>query len=99
MKKSNVTECINNCIVCGGFMVEEFHHLVYGVSNRRLSDEDGLIIPICRSCHDSIHRNSVSGNLSKMFGQAIFERNECAKGSSIEDARKLFRKRYGRSYL
>lgn len=99
MRKSNVTEYIKNCIACGSPSVDEFHHLVYGVSNRKLSDEDGLIIPICRKCHDEIHRCGVAGNLSKMFGQAIFERKECAKGATLEYARTKFIKRYGRSYF
>ena len=98
MKKSNVTEYVKNCISCGKPTVSEFHHLVYGVANRRLSDDDGLIIPICRSCHDDIHKYGIAGNLSKMFGQAIFERNECAKGATLDEAREKFRKRYGRSY-
>ena len=81
------------------------HHLIFGYSMRKLSDEDGLKVTTCEYCHtlgkvlERIHDNSMAEKLSKMFGQAIFERNECAKGSSIEDARKLFRKRYGRSYL
>jgi hypothetical protein len=96
--KSVITSYTDYCIFCGKTKTD-IHHCIYGTSNRKLCDEDGIVIPTCRDCHEEIHKKSICGFLSKMFGQAIFERNECAKGSSIEDARKLFRKRYGRSYL
>lgn len=49
---------------------------------------------------DRIHGNSVAEKLSKMLGQALFERdyiilNKCEG----EEARGAFMKRYGRSYL
>lgn len=36
--------------------------------------------------------------LSKMFGQAIYERNKVAEGATIDEAREMFRKRYGQCY-
>ena len=45
-----------------------------------------------------IHDNPMAEKLSKMFGQAIYERNEVAKGATIDEAREKFRKRYGQCF-
>lgn len=70
-----------------------------------MADEDGLTVPVCSDCHVSgellkrIHDNIMAEKLSKMLGQAVFERNECAKGESLENARKKFQERYNGSFL
>lgn len=91
------------CFFCGK-PTSSVHHLLFGKGIRELAEEDGLKVPACSTCHtcgkfiDRIHDNPMAEKLSKMFGQAIYERNECAKGLSIDEAREKFRKRYGRSY-
>ena len=81
------------------------HHLIFGTSNRKLSEEDGLKVPISNYCHnmgdikDKIHGNPMAEKLSKMLGQAIWERQKVSEGYSLEDARNAFRKRYGKSFL
>lgn len=92
------------CFFCGSPNVSGVHHLVFGRGFRDLADQDGLMVPVCSSCHttgkisDRVHDNPMAEKLSKMFGQAIYERNECAKGATLDEAREKFRKRYGRSY-
>lgn len=94
--KSIVTEYTKNCIFCGRPTTEQ-HHLLFGVSSRKLAEEDGLKIPICSNCHtmnripEKIHDNPMAEKLSKMLGQSIYE----AKIGSREE----FRKRYGVSYF
>lgn len=91
------------CFFCGKPTGSE-HHLIFGNGLRELAEEDGLKVPACATCHtcgkfiDRIHDNPMAEKLSKMFGQAIYERNECAKGLNVDEAREKFRKRYGRSY-
>ena len=91
-----VTEYNEICIFCGR-KAEAQHHLVFGTSGRKLSEKDGLKIPICNNCHNMgdklcrIHDNPMAEQLSKMLGQAMFE----AKIGSRED----FRRRYGKSYF
>lgn len=79
------------------------HHLVFGNGRRDMSDADGLIIPICDNCHtigkNAIHDNPVAEKLSKMLGQAIWERNCLASNAALEAARKEFMRRYGKSWL
>lgn len=94
------------CVMCGRPKQCE-HHLIFGMSQRALSDVDYLKIDMCNECHnmsqkpvDRIHDNTMAEKLSKMLGQAIFERdyillNKC----DGEEARGAFMARYGRNYL
>lgn len=79
------------------------HHLIGG-ANRKKADQDGLTIRLCHSCHnlavkpqDRIHGNPIAEKLSKMLGQAIWEKNWQQENTG--DARAAFRERYGRSWL
>ena len=100
---SKVTEYVKNCLFTGT-PTTEFHHLLFG-SDRKKADEDGLVIPVTREKHtaatkpeDRIHGNPVAEDLSKMLGQAIWERNYCAEGHTVAEARAAFMKRYGKAY-
>lgn len=90
------------CSFCGR-PAECTHHLIFG-SDRKKADEDGLTIPLCDRCHnmgpllDRIHDNPAAEKLSKMLGQTIYEKNKIQEGKTEEEARELFRKRYGRSW-
>lgn len=95
------------CFTCGK-PAECSHHLLFGNSIRRLADEDGIYLSMCNQCHNMavdatsrIHGNVMAEKLSKMLGQALWEREYIA--NYIEDpqieAREAFRKRYGRSWL
>ena len=86
-----ITEYKDICVVCGR-PKEETHHLVFGRGMRKLADEDGLVIPLCNSCHDVLHECGVAGALSKIIGQLQWENEH-------DGSREDFRKRYGRSYL
>ncbi|MDO4439239.1 MAG: hypothetical protein Q4B86_07345 [Eubacteriales bacterium] len=94
------------CIFCGTPSTHGVHHFVYGEYGaiRDKADEDGIFADICDSCHlmgkDSLHESSIAVKLSKMFGEAIWQRNYLAdNGGTVEDARNEFFKRYGRNYF
>lgn len=92
------------CFFCGSPNVNGEHHLLFGNGIKTLAEEDGLKADVCDKCHvagallERIHDNPMAEQLSKMLGQALYERNECAKGATLDEAREKFRKRYGRSY-
>lgn len=93
------------CALCGRQLENKtVHHLIFG-SDRKKADEDGLTIPICDNCHTQnpvaqrIHGNSAAEDLSKMLGQIALEKHYVAQGATEQEARKLFRKRYGKSFL
>ena len=87
---SVVTEYMNNCLLCGRPTMDK-HHLLFGRGIRPLADDDKLIIPVCRECHNLIHSDPRVGNLSKILGQIVWEKTN---NGSRED----FIRRYGKSY-
>ena len=104
MSKGIVTEYPEICIFCGR-QAEAEHHLIFGTAGRELSEKDGLKIPVCNNCHNMgqklcrIHENPMAERLSKMLGQAIWEKEWISANNQQESrkAREAFRKRYGRS--
>ena len=107
MSKTTITDVEGFCIMCGKPTRRNvYHHCIFGTSQRRKADEDGIYIPVCDECHNMnprsdsrIHGNPMAEKLSKMMGQLAWEKQAIADGASFDEARELFRKRYGRSYL
>lgn len=108
--KSIVTKYSEICAFCGS-PAQAMHHLVFGTSERKISDNDGLVLPVCNRCHNMnnqgkqntlvIHGNSAAEIMSKMIGQLAWEKHKIAltPGMTEDEAREAFQKRYGRSYL
>lgn len=97
--KCELTDYKDICIICGRPR-EETHHLIMGISNRRLADEDNLVAPLCNECHTLVHRNSKLFCMSRIIGQLLWEREYVCKDDELfNEAREMFRKRYGKSYL
>lgn len=90
-----ITKYEQYCVICGK-PKDDIHHLVFGIANRKLSDEDSLTIPVCREHHELLHKYSV---ISKIIGQLAYERDKCAEGYGVDAARESFRMRYGKSFL
>ncbi|MEY8518599.1 hypothetical protein AALC25_17210 [Lachnospiraceae bacterium 29-84] len=94
--KSIVTGHGGICSFCGS-PAECEHHLLFGSGIRALAEQDGLKVPACNDCHnmgqlsERIHDNPMAEKLSKMLGQAIYEKEI--------GSREEFRARYGKSYL
>lgn len=87
------------CWLCGrngnGDPLDKHH--IFGGSNRKLSEEYGLWVPLChRRCHESgreaVHQNMETMQRLHEYGQTLaMEEN----GWSIDDFRRIF----GRNYL
>ena len=90
-----ITNYTEVCIFCYKPRNDE-HHLVFGRANRKLADADGLTVPVCRECHELLHKHD---KISKIIGQLAYERDRCAEGYGKDAARDSFRMRYGKSYL
>lgn len=92
------------CCICGKPYVEE-HHCFGGNANRRLADEDGLTLPLCPEHHNSgnmsVHMNKEMKVMSHMIGQLAYELEMVSTGQAKtkEEAKEMFRRRYGKSYL
>ena len=83
------------CYVCKRTDNLHLHHCLYGSANRRLADEDGLVVWLCMPHHtgqNGVHFNKELDNRLKKEAQLAWMRtNE----KSVEE----FRFRYGKNYL
>ena len=96
------------------------HHLLFGRGIRNLAEQDGIWIPVTDAEHNmsskgtiyQIHDNPAAEKLSKMLGQAIWERNYLISQMALpfesedeafdrlsRECREAFRARYHKSYL
>lgn len=97
MTKSILQEDETVCFLCGrngnGDPLE-CHH-IFGASNRKHSDKDGLFVWLCGNrCHRngnmSAHKSAVTAELLKAEAQKAYEEKH---------SRAEFMKRYGKNYL
>lgn len=93
---------MHSCYLCGRITYTERHH-IFGAANRRLSEEDGLVVNLCHHCHNAppngAHFNRETMLYLKRQGQTWYEEKKIAEGMSPEEARASFMQRYGKNYL
>lgn len=59
MGKSIMVKSLDWCYICGRPR-EAIHHIFYGTGNRKISDKNGFVVPLCASCHtgqNGVHFN------------------------------------------
>lgn len=87
---------MHECFLCGSTYQMELHH-VFGGANKSKSEEDELMVWLCRKCHHEVHHGAHrSGEFMKylrQYGEKLWLCNNPDK--TIED----FIERYGRNYL
>lgn len=91
--ESIIVDSMDNCLVCGS-PYTECHHVFYGTANRKLSDQYGLVIPLCQEHHrgqTGIHFNKEFDTAMKELAQRKFE--------ELYGNREAFRTIFGKSYL
>ena len=99
-----ITKYNDYCLICSK-PKNDMHHCLKGVKQRHLADEDGLIIPLCRECHEKVHKHKELNVLVEIIGQLAWERDQLISNQELpfddlsEAVREDFRTRYGRSYL
>ena len=99
------------CYLCGRWGFTEEHHIFEGTANRRISEQEGLMVWLCPECHKegkhSIHRDPTSPKAIKLKqdAQRTFEERwrknhrEEYGNSSLMMARLEFKRLFGKSYL
>lgn len=91
--KSAVFKKTDECYVCGSPYVEK-HHIFYGVANRKLSEQYGMVVALCPEHHrgtHGVHFNKVLDQHLKETAQKYFE--------AEIGTRDTFRAIFGKSYL
>lgn len=100
MSKSLLESEKGRCFICYRYGPTEKHH-IFGSYNRKKSEEDGLYVYLCHSCHNEppngVHFNKKRMEWLHKFGQAMYEANWA--GRTDEDVRQKFMERYGKNYL
>ena len=62
---SIMTDDFVTCYWCGK-RADEIHHIRHG-ADKKLSEKYGLMVPLCRECHNKVHH--VGGELDLMLKQ------------------------------
>lgn len=92
--KSIITKEHTRCYICGSYRWLEWHH-VYGASNRKNSTKYGLVVPLCRWCHNEpptgVHYNTEIRQMLQAKAQKIAMRRY---KWTIEDFIKIFGKNF-----
>ena len=93
MGKSIISE-ERRCYMCGSVRWIEHHH-VFGAAYKKKSDKYGLIVPLCRWCHNEppngVHHNAENMRILREKAQKIAMKKY---GWSIEDFIRIFGKNY-----
>lgn len=74
---SILTDNMDYCIICNK-PKQATHHLLSGIANRKLSDQDKVIVPLCYDHHcgkHGIHTVREVEVLGKIIGQIAWEKN------------------------
>ena len=75
--ESILTEYMGYCLICGK-PKQATHHLLSGIANRKLSDNDRVVIPLCNEHHTGkrgLHTIREFEVLGKIIGQLAWEKN------------------------
>ena len=91
---SVITPIMDACYICGA-KHPQIHHVFYGTANRRLSDADGFVVPLCQEHHTGrhgVHFDPAASLALKQRCQTFWEQD-------MGLSRDAFIRRYGRSYL
>lgn len=79
--KSIMTDDYDHCFVCG-LPATDYHHCFHG-ADKKLSEETGCMVPLCRKCHERVHH--VGGEYDRLL--------------KVEAQRAYLREVFGKCYL
>lgn len=79
------------CYICGTTYQLERHHCIHGTANRRLAEQYGLTVYLCKHHHELVHRDiemdrKLQGQAQKAWEERYGNRSD-------------FMAVFGRSYL
>ena len=84
-----------NCELCGKWGHLEVHHIFFGTGKRKLSDQYGAVINLCRECHrEGKHRMHRSRYHCLQVQEREQRRLMAEYGWSVQDFIKIFGKNY-----
>lgn len=90
----SIIKSSRSCFFCGSMKDVEMHHALHG-ANRKLADEDGLVVPLCRMHHIELHFGAEGYILDRKLKEAAQYAWLKAYGKTLDE----WMKRYGGNYL
>jgi hypothetical protein len=100
--RSVLTDDLTHCYICGA-PYPQIHHIFFGRANRKKSEHDGCIVPLCIAHHtqgrDAVHLNRTVDLRLKQAAETEWIEEEIRRGMTEDQALKAFRFRYGKSWL
>ena len=90
-----IADDTDGCYLCGSYRMIEWPH-IFGASNRKKSTQYGLVVPLCRSCHNEppngVHHNANTNRRLKTTAQQKAMEHY---GWDVD----TFRSKFGKNYL
>lgn len=83
------------CYFCEREYGLDRHHAMHGTANRRLADQDGLTVYLCRECHRKLHDTEAGAEMDLKLKRDAETAWLNYYHKTVED----FIARYGRNYL
>ena len=96
MKHKSIIQNGSECYICRR-PATEVHHCLFGTADRKKADEDGLFIPVCRSCHNAIH--NPKNDFDKWLQKALKQIAQEKWMEYYHKKKRDFIIRYGKNYL
>lgn len=93
-KRSIIKSAKSGCFFCGSHKDLERHHCLHG-PNRKLAEEDGLVVHLCRLHHIELHFGAEGHKLDETLKKAAQYAWMTTYGKNVEE----WRNRYGMNYL
>lgn len=73
-KKSIMVDSYDYCVLCGSSYMVDVHHCIHGItSNKQYAEDYGLLVPLCRICHDKLHSQGKDREYLERIAQERFE--------------------------
>lgn len=96
--KSIITDK-QECYICGAKRGLQTHHVLEGI-RRQKADAEGLVIPLCASCHRTLHDKGMVRITGKVVDQwDLKQQAQLAWMYEHRAGMEAFRERFGKSYL
>lgn len=82
------------CYLCGSYNWIEHHH-VFGAANRSKSTKYGLVVPLCKWCHNEPPKGVHQNKETRQYLQQIAQQKAMEHYHwTIDDFRSIFGKNY-----
>lgn len=103
MASKSIIDNSEKCFFCDSLYNIERHHCIHGTANRRLAEEDGLWINLCRRHHSEVHGkdgHEIDMTLRRLAEWSWLDaRGYIKDGVPDPDGIAAFVKRYGKNLI